>query len=81
MCGFMGFISKHLTQTDSDLFSNSVIGMCGKSLLISNMTPPPSRVLSFLYKRYVKVSGNNSELEIELSIYINFAWVCFVFVS
>ena len=54
----MVLLANTFTQTDSDLFSHSVIGMCGISLWISNMTPPPSRVLSFLYTLYGKVSVN-----------------------
>ena len=57
-----------LTQTDSESFSSSVIGICEISLWISNITPPPSRVLSFLYTLYGQDSGNSSEVDMELSI-------------
>ena len=58
------------TQTDSELFSNSVMGMCEISLWISSITPPPLRFLYFLYTIYGKASGNNSEVDIELSIFV-----------
>ena len=50
------------TQTHSEFFSNSMIGMCEISLWTSNITPPPRRFLSFLYTLYGKASGNNSEV-------------------
>ena len=37
------------TQTDSESFSSSVIGICEMSLWTSNMTPPPWIVLSYMY--------------------------------
>ena len=40
----------------------TVIGMCETSLWISSMTP---------YTLYGKVSGNNSEVDIELSIFVS----------
>ena len=40
------------TQIDSESFSSSVMGICEISLWISNITQPPSRVLSFLYTLY-----------------------------
>ena len=56
--------TKSLTQTDSGSLSNSVRGMCGMCLCTSNMTPPPFKVLSFLYMLYGKESGNNSDVNI-----------------
>ena len=41
------------------------MGICEISLWISNITPPPSKVLSFLYKLYGQDSGNNSEVDME----------------
>ena len=61
------------TQTDSESFSSSVMGICEISLWISNITPPPSRVLSFLYTLYGQDSGNNSEVDMELSIFVS--WI------
>ena len=60
-----------LTQTDSESFSNSVMGICEISLWITNITPPPLEFLSFLYTLYGQVSGNNSEVDIELSIFVS----------
>ena len=57
------------TQTDTESFSSSVIGICEISLWISNITPPPSRVLSFLYTLYGEDSGDSSEVDMELSIF------------
>ena len=45
------------TQIDSESFSSSVMGICEISLWISNITPPPSRVLYFLYTLYGQDSG------------------------
>ena len=59
------------TQTDSVSFSSSVMGICEISLWISNITPPPSRVLAFLYTLYGQDSGNNSEVDMELSIFVS----------
>ena len=59
------------TQTDSESFSSSVMGICEISLWMSNITPPPSRVLSFLYTLYGQDSRNNSEVDIELSIFVS----------
>ena len=61
------------TQIDSESFSSSVMGICEISLWISNITPPPSRVLSFLYTLYGQDSGNNSEVDMELSIFVS--WI------
>ena len=36
---------------------------------MSTITPPPLEFLSFLYTLYGQVSGNNSEVDIELSIF------------
>ena len=58
-------------QADFDLFSNSVMGMWEISLWISSMTPSPLRFLSVLYTLYGKVSGNNSAVDIELSIFVS----------
>ena len=57
------FICENFTQTDSESFSNSVMGMCEISLWMSNITPPPLEFLSFLYTLYGHVSGNNSEVD------------------
>ena len=57
------------TQTDSESFSSSVMGICELSLWISNITPPPSRVLSFLYTLFGQDSGKSSEADMELSIF------------
>ena len=69
------FICEHfkLTQPDSESFSNSVKGMCDLeiSLWMSNITPPPLEFLSFLYTLYGQVSGINSEVDIELSIFVS----------
>ena len=48
------------------------MGICEISLWISNITPPPSRVLSFLYTLYGQDSGNNSEVDMELSIFVRY---------
>ena len=61
------------TQTDSESFSSSVIGICEMSLWTSNVTPPPWIFLSFLYTLYGQVSGKSSEVAIELSILIS--WI------
>ena len=61
------------TQTDSESFSSSVIGICEMSLWTSNMTPPPWIFLSFLYILYGQVSGKSSEVAIELSILVS--WI------
>ena len=53
------------TQTDSESFSSSLMGICEISLWISNIIPPPSRVLSFLYTLYGEDSGNNSEVDMD----------------
>ena len=53
-----------LTKT----ISNSVMGICEISLWVSNITPPPLEVLSFLYTLYGQASGNNSEVDIQLSV-------------
>ena len=53
-----------LTKT----ISNSVMGICGISLWVSNITPTPLEVLSFLYTLYGQASRNNSEVDIELSV-------------
>ena len=37
---------------------------------MSNITPPPSEFLSFLYTPYGLDSGNNSEVDKELSIFV-----------
>ena len=58
-------------QTDSESFSSSVMGICEISLWISNITPQPSRVLSFLYTLYGQDSGKNSEVDMELSIFVS----------
>ena len=60
-----------LAKTDSESFSNSVMDICEISLRISNITPPPLEFLSFLYTLYGQVSGNNSEVDIELSIFVS----------
>ena len=65
-----------LTQTDSELFSSSDKGMCGMSLWIRSITPPPWRFLSFQNMLYGHVSGNNSEVAIELSIFVS--WIATV---
>ena len=45
-----------------------------KTLLwMSNITPPSSEFLSFLYTMYGNVSGNNSSVDIELSIFVS--WI------
>ena len=54
------------TQIDSESFSSSLMGKCEISLWISNITPPPSRVLSFLYTLYGQDSGNNSEVDMDI---------------
>ena len=56
-----------VTQIDSESFSSSVIGICEMSLWTSNMTPPPWIFLSFLYTLYRQISGQSSEVAIELS--------------
>ena len=56
------------TQTDSESFSSSVMGICEISLWISNITPSPSKILSFLYTLYGQDSGNSSGVDMELSI-------------
>ena len=56
------------TQTDFELFSSSVMGICEISLWISNITSPPSRVLFFLYTLYGQDSGNNSEFDIHRDV-------------
>ena len=61
------------TQTDSESFSSSVIGIWEMSLWMSNMTPPPWIFLSFLYTLYGQVSGKSSEFAIELSILVS--WI------
>ena len=58
-----------LPKLTLESFSSSVMGICEISLCISNITPPPSRVLSFLYTLYGQDSGNNSEVDMELSIF------------
>ena len=60
-----------LTQTDSESFSNSVIGICEISLRMSNITPSPLEFQSSLYTLYRQVSGNISEVDIELSIFVS----------
>ena len=65
--------AKTLTQTDSELFSNSVMGICEISLWTSNITLPPWRFLSFLYTVHGQDCGNNSEGAMELSIFVS--WI------
>ena len=62
------YLGYTLTQTDFESFSNSVMGICEISLCMSNITPPPLEFLSFLYTLYGQVSGNNSEVDIELHL-------------
>ena len=65
------------TETSSDrmaaIFSSSDKVMCGMSLWMRSITPPPWRFLSFLNMLYGHVSGNNSEVAIELSIFVS--WI------
>ena len=65
------FVCKDLNPNWLELFSSPVMGMCWISLWISNITPPPWRFLSFLYTLYGQVSGNNSEVAIELLIFVS----------
>ena len=50
-----------------------MMGICEISLWTSNITPPPWRFLSFLYTLYGQDSGNNSEVAMELSIFVS--WI------
>ena len=45
--------------------------VCEISLWRSNITPPKWRFLSFLYTLYGQDSGNNSEVAIELSMFVS----------
>ena len=63
--------TKSLTQTDSESLSNSLRGMCGMSLCTSSITPLLFKVLFFLYTLYGKDSGNNSDVNMELSIFVS----------
>ena len=63
------------TQTDSESFSSSVIGICKMSLWTSNMTPPTWLFLSFLYTLYEQVSGNGKSSEVAIQLSIFNSWI------
>ena len=64
-------ICEQFNPNRSESFSNSVMGICEISLWMSNITPPPLEFLSFLYTLNGQDSGNNSEVDIELSIFVS----------